>query len=368
MNKSIYGLKQASRQWFTKFSTALVNFGFHQSKNDYSLFLKGSGDQFVIVLVYVDDIILAGPNVEVLNEFKLKLQSTFKLKDLGNLKYFLGLEIARSSTGISLNQRKYILSLLEDTGFLGSKPSLFPMDPNSKLSIEDGTPLADVTLYRRLIGRLSYLTITRLDIAFTVNKLSQFVSQPKDTHLHAVHTLLRYLKGSPGKGLFFPSTSNLLLTAYSDADWGTCVDSRKSTSGYCMYLGDALISWKSKKQNTVARSFAEAEYRAMASAVSEVIWLKNLLLDFQLAVPSVKLLCDSQAAMHIASNPIFHERTKHIDIDCHFVRQHVQSGMLKLIHVKSAHQLANILTKSLPSPQFHALIAKLGLIDIYLPT
>ena len=161
--------------------------------------------------------------------------------------------------------------------------------------------------------------------------------------------------------MFFPSQSNLQLTAYADADWGNCLDTRKSTSGYCVFIGDALVSWKSKKQATVARSSAEAEYKAMANVASEVDWMINLLKDFGISTGAVKLLCDNQAAIHIASNPTFHERTKHIDIDCHFVRERVQSGLLKLIHVKTHHQLAYIMTKPLAAPQFKEIMSKLGI-------
>ena len=171
-----------------------------------------------MLLVYIDDIILAGSDLSILTNVKHALQSLFKLKDLGSLKYFLGLEIAKSSTGIFLSQRKYTLSLLDETGFLASKPTTLPMDPNLKINQSDGELLQDITQYRRLIWRLSYLTLTRPDIAFTVNKLSQYASKPHTSHLAAIHHLLKYLKNSPGQGLFFPSNTNLNLTAYADAN------------------------------------------------------------------------------------------------------------------------------------------------------
>ena len=198
LNKSIYGLRQASHQWFHKFSTALISHGFTQSKSDYSLFHTGSGHTLVVLLVYVDDIIVAGPNPDMINQVQQQLQRLFKLKVLGDLKYFLGLEIARSDKGICLSQRKYTLSLLEDSGFLGCKPASLPMDSNLKLSATEGEPLTDGSLYRRLIGRLMYLTISQPNIAYSVHKLSQFMSDPRQPHLDAVHHLLRYLKSSPG--------------------------------------------------------------------------------------------------------------------------------------------------------------------------
>lgn len=241
------------------------------------------------------------------------------------------------------------------------------MDPGAVLTTSVGDDLQNPSEYRRLIGRLMYLTISRPDIAFAVNKLSQFMSHPKQPHLQAVHHLLRYLKGSTGTGLFFPASATLTLTAYVDADWGSCASTRRSTTGYFVYLGDALVSWKSKKQVTVARSSAEAEYRALATVTSELLWLKQLLRAFDIVPAGIMVLCDSQSAIQMASNPTSNERSKHIDIDCHFVREHVQSSFIKLIHVASKEQLADVLTKPIPRPLFSSLIGKLGLLDIYLP-
>ena len=211
------------------------------------------------------------------------------------------------------------------------------MDCNLKLSKDEGALLTNASAYRRLTGRLSYLTLSRPNIAFAINKLSQFMSSLQDPHLKAAHHLLCYLKNAPGQGFFFPNSSNFYLTAYADADSGSRVDTRRSISSFRIFLGEVLVSRKSKKQAMIARSSAEAEYHAMAIVTSELVWLINLLQDFGISISSVKLLCDSMAAMHITSNPFLHERTKHIDIDCHFVREHVQSALLKLIHVKSQH-------------------------------
>ena len=281
LHKSIYGLKQASRQWFSKFSQALLLHGFQQSKSDYSLFTKGSGSSFVALLVYVDDIIITSSNLSAVHELKVFLHTQFKLKDLGSLKYFLGLEIARSSKGIFLSQRHYTLQLLEDTGFLGCKPAVLPMDPKVKLCSFEGDSLPDASLYRRLVGRLLYLTISRPDITFAVHKLSQFLAKPRQPHLDAAHHLLQYLKSSPGQGVLFSSQSSFQLRAFADADWGSCLDSRKSVTGFCIFLGDSMVSWKAKKQTTLSRSSAEAEYRALASTVSELVLIHQLLKDFK---------------------------------------------------------------------------------------
>lgn len=349
LHKSIYGLKQASRQWFEKFSQFMLSMGFNQSKSDYSLFHKGQNENYVALLVYVDDIIITGSSSIEIAKPKLQLSHVFKLKDLGNLGYFLGLEVAKSSKGIFLSQRNYTLQLIDDAGLLGSKPVNTPMDPRKTLNEFDGILLDDPTSYRRLIGRLIYLNITRPDIAFAVQQLSQFMSNPRDIHMDAAKHLLRYLKQSPGQGVLFSKQSNFQLKAFCDSDWGRCLDTRRSISGFCVFLGDSLISWRSKKQPTVSRSSAEAEYRAMASTSCELIWLKQLLKDFNISHNApVLMFCDNDAAVKIATNPTFHERTKHIEIDCHFVREKVLDKSIKLMPIRSAFQLADMFTKPLP--------------------
>ncbi|XP_052181063.1 uncharacterized mitochondrial protein AtMg00810-like [Diospyros lotus] len=369
LNKSICGLKQASRQWFAKFSHSLIQFGFQQSKSDYSLFTKGNGFFFVALLVYVDDIIITGPDLTVIDSLKSFLHSQFKLKDLGRLRYFLGLEIAQSKSGIFLSQRHYTLQILEDTGFLGCKPVHLPMVHNLKLSMHDGELLEDPSIYRRLIGQLLYLTISRPDITFTVHKLSQFVSHPRKPHLDVVHHLLQYLKSTPGQGLSFLASSSLQLRAFSDVDLGSCLDTRRSVTGFCVFLGDSLVSWKSKKQTTMSRSSAEAEYRALASTASEITWINQILMDFHVFILSHALLfCDNQAAMHIANNPVFHDRTKHIELDCHFIRDKVVAGHIKLLPIRSQHLLADLFTKALLAPQLFSLLSKMAVVNPHGPS
>lgn len=277
LNKSLYGLKQASRQWFLKLSTCLKAAGFSQSLSDYSLFVRNHHGNFTALLVYVDDVILAGNNLQEIEETKQFLAKRFKLKDLGQLKYFLGIEVARSRHGITLCQRKYALEILEDTGFLGAKPSRFPVEHNLSLTRSNGELLDEPSSYRRLVGRLIYLTITRSDLAYSVHVLSQFMDKPRQPHLEAAHKVLKYIKHTPGQGILLPSTGSLQLRAYCDADWARCIDTRRSITGYCILLGQAPISWKTKKQNTVSRSSAEAEYRSMATTCCEITWLKNIL-------------------------------------------------------------------------------------------
>lgn len=198
LHKSIFGLKQAARQWTSKLSSSLIKAGFTQSKNNYSLFVKGKDDNFLTVLVYVDNIILAEPNKNLINNMKQSLHVEFQLKDLGALKYFLGLEIDYNDKGITLTQRLYVLKLLEDVDFLGCRPHRVPMDPNFQPSKSDGKSLTDQSQYKRIIWQLLYLTVTHPDITYVVHKLSQFVSNPFIVHLAATQTILRCIKGSSG--------------------------------------------------------------------------------------------------------------------------------------------------------------------------
>ncbi|GAU43894.1 hypothetical protein TSUD_399420 [Trifolium subterraneum] len=257
--KSLYGLKQASRKWYEKLTGVLLSQGYKQSSSDHSLFTLHRESSFTVLLVYVDDIILADNSLDEFTRIKQILDDHFKIKDLGQLKYFLGIEVAHSSQGISICQIKYCLDLLQDTGLLGAKPAKTPLDPSVKLHQDTSPPFADIAGYRRLIGKLLYLTTTRPDIAFVTQQLN-----------FSDCRVVRYLKGSPGRGLFFRRDSQLQLLGFTDVDWAGCLDSRRYTSGYCFFLGSSLISWRAKKQHTVARNSYEAEYRALSFAACEL--------------------------------------------------------------------------------------------------
>ncbi|KAE8666011.1 Dihydroorotase [Hibiscus syriacus] len=283
LHKSLYGLKQASRQWNLKLTEALLMAGYMQSKYDYSMFTKQQGSDIVVLLVYVDDLLITGSNEVLIAELKHILNKNFKMKDLGELKYFIGLEVLRSKAWIVLNQRKYALELIEETGVGGAKPALTPLEQNKKLTTVEYDEtvcsneqlLQDKTVFQRLIGRLIYLTHTRPDIVYAVHFLSQFMHKPKHSHLEAALRVVKYIKKNPGQRILLSATSECRLIAYCDSDWATCPMTRRSITGFCIKLGMSPISWKSKKQNTVARSSAEAEYRSMAGTAAEIVWLKG---------------------------------------------------------------------------------------------
>eukprot|EP00258_Populus_trichocarpa_P021682 XP_024437701.1 uncharacterized protein LOC112323503 [Populus trichocarpa] len=220
--------------------------------------------------IYVDDIIVAGNCSSSIESLKSFLHNQFKIKDLGCLRYFLGLEVARSSKGIHLCQRKYVLDILADSGTLANKPLKLPLEQKFKLTKTSRDPLSDPSLYRHLIGRLLYLTITRLDICCPFQVLSQYMDTPTNIHLAIAYRVLCYIKSAPGQGILLSSSSQIQLKAFCDSDWASCPDTRRSVTGYCIFLGDSFISWKSKKQSIVSRSSTEAEYRSMASTCSEL--------------------------------------------------------------------------------------------------
>ncbi|XP_057451895.1 uncharacterized mitochondrial protein AtMg00810-like [Lotus japonicus] len=325
LKKAIYGLKQAPRAWFEKFSIVIESLGFTSSPHDSALFVKCSPHSRILLSLYVDDMIITGDDVVGITNLKLQLAKQFEMKDLGTLRYFLGIEVDYSPRGYLLSQSKYISTILAQARLADTRTVDTPLELNTRYNSSDGVPLEDHTLYRTLVGSLVYLTITRPDIAYAVHVVSQFVSSPTTVHWAAVLRILRYLRDTQFQSLLFPSSSSLELRAYSDADWAGSPSDRKSTTGFCIFLGDSLISWKRKKQVVVSRSSTEAEYRAMASTTAEIVWLRWLLesMGVSLTAPT-PMYCDNMSVIQITRNSVFHERTKHIEIDCHFTRHHFQ--------------------------------------------
>ena len=315
----------------------------------------------IFVLIYVDDMIVTGNNVQELNKFIAKLNRHFSLKDLGALHYFLGIEVYRDDTGLYLTQSKYIGEILDRFGMLNIKPCPTPMVSGKVLSKDDGEVLDNPTMYRSAIGALQYLVHTRPDIAFSVNKLSQFLQCPTTTHWNGVKRILRYLKGTLCHGLHIAYSERLDIIGFSDADWACCPDDRRSVAGYCVYLGETLIAWSSKKQAVVSRSSTESEYRALAQVASEITWVESLLREFKFPLLQRSITwCDNISASALASNPVYHSRTKHIEIDIHFVRDKVIKKELEIRYIPTADQIADCLTKSLTQPRFQILVDKLG--------
>lgn len=360
LNRSLYGLKQAPRAWFDRLSQCLLHLGFFCGKADSSLFILRKGQSIVLLLIYVDDIIVTGNDNNIISDLISTLSSEFSLKDLGSLHYFLGLEVKYLPNGLFVSQTKYIRDLLEHTKMMECTPINTPMALKSIITSFDEQPI-DPTQYRQLVGSLQYLTFTRPDIVHAVNKACQHFQAPTKADLRAIKRILRYLKGTMEHGIRFFKQSSLRLTGFCDADWAGCTNTRRSTSGYCIFLGANCISWSSKRQPTVSRSSAEAEYRSLASSAAEITWLTFLLRDIgiQLREPP-QLLCDNLSALHMTVNPVFHARSKHIELDYHFVREKVARGVLITRFLPSSLQVADIFTKALPKTSFQFFRFKLG--------
>ncbi|KFK44388.1 hypothetical protein AALP_AA1G251100, partial [Arabis alpina] len=361
LRKAIYGLKQAPRAWYIELRNYLISVGFVNSVSDTSLFILQQGKSIVYMLIYVDDILVTGNDNNLLQHTLDALASRFSVKDPEDLHYFLGIEARRSSQGLHLSQRKYINDLLARTNMLLAKPVLTPMATSPKLSLYSGTHLSDPTEYRAILGSLQYLSFTRPDLCYAVNKLSQYMHSPTSDHWSALKRLLRYLAGTTDHGIFLQKGTTLTLHAYSDADWAGDKDDYVSTNGYIVYLGSHPLSWSSKKQKGIARSSTEAEYRSVANTAAEVKWLCSLLgeLGITLTHPPV-IYCDNVGATYLCANPVFHSRMKHIALDYHFIRNQVQSGALRVVHVSTHDQLADVLTKPLSRMAFNKFSSKIG--------
>lgn len=352
LQRSLYGLKQAPRAWFQRFAGYATRAGFYHSRCDSSLFILRQGSQVAYLLIYVDDIILTASSTTLLQQIIASLHREFDMTDLGALNYFLGISAARHSTGLFLSQKKYAIQLLERAHMANCNPSRTPVDTESKLGPE-GVPVQDPTLYRSLAGGLQYLTFTRPDLSYAVQQICLYMHDPREPHLAALKRILRYVRGTLDFGLHLYSSSTTSLVGYTDADWAGCPSTRRSTSGYCVFLGDNLLSWSSKRQQTLSRSSAEAEYRGVANVVAETAWLRNLLCELHSPLSTATLVyCDNVSAIYLSANPVQHQRTKHIEIDIHFVRDMVTTGQVRVLHVPSRYQYADIFTKGLPSALF----------------
>ncbi|GJY89227.1 ribonuclease H-like domain-containing protein [Tanacetum coccineum] len=284
------------------------------------------GADTAYLLLYVDDIVLTASSSDLLQQIITSLHAEFSMTDLGSLNYFLGISVTRNASGMFLSQQKYATE-------------------NVCLQIQ--------TQHYIAAGALQYLTFTRPDISYAVQQVCLFMHDPREPHLSALKRILRYVRGTLSYGLQLYSSTTSSLVAYSDADWAGCPTTRRSTSGYCVFLGNNLLSWSSKRQFTLSRSSAEAEYRGVANAVAETCWLRNLLRELHTPLATATLVyCDNVSAVYLSSNPVQHQRTKHIEIDIHFVRDLVANGAIRVLHVPSRYQYADIFTKGLPTSLF----------------
>ncbi|XP_062100706.1 uncharacterized mitochondrial protein AtMg00810-like [Humulus lupulus] len=300
--------------------------GYVMAHADSSLFVKVKEAKIAKFLVYVDVLIITGDDEAEICQTKENLSVFFQMKELGELKHFLGLEVDQTKEGLFLCQQKYARDLLQRFGMLECKPISTPMETNAKLCAHEGKDLQDGVMYRQLVGSLIYLRLTQPDISYVVGIASWYMQRPRKPHLEAVRRMLRYVK------------DEVKIVGYCDADYAGDHDTRRSTTGYVFKLGSGAISWCSNRQPTVSLSTTEAEYRASALAAQEITWLMQLMKDLHPLKDYVMLFyCDNQSTIRLAENPVFHARTKYVEVHYHFMREKVLQEKLKMHKVKSEY-------------------------------
>jgi hypothetical protein len=361
LKKSLYGLRQAGRSWYAKLDGILRRFGAVPTKADPCVYQIGTGEDSTLIAIYVDDIIVASRDPRMADRLFNCLSQKFETSDLGEIGYCLGMEFNRTLGAINILQTGYINELLKRFGMFDSKPVCAPLDPGVKLLKSEEPPDENLP-YRELVGALTYLsTATRPDISFAVSYLGQFNNCYGKPHWTAAKRVLRYLKGTTKLGLTFFKKSQF-LEGFVDADWGNCPNDRKSFTGYVFMLGGGPVSWDARKQKTVALSSTEAEYMGLAEATKEASYLRSFLIELGLDnLSSVVVYEDNLGALKLAANPTFHNRSKHIDIKYHFIRDAVKEKILSLSHVSSAEMVADVLTKGLPGSRHQRCVRELGL-------
>jgi hypothetical protein len=314
----------------------------------------------------VDDLIITGSDQQEIEKFKSEMKKLFSMSDLGLLSFYLGIEVHQNADGISICQAAYARKLLEKSKMVGCNPCQVPMEPRFKLSKVSTAPPVDATEYRSIVGSLRYLVHTRPDICFAVGYISRFMEAPTSEHLAAVKHILRYISGTIHYGCRFPRSSAAQhIAGYSDSDLAGDVDTRRSTTGLIFFLGSSPIAWQSQLQKSVALSSCEAEYVAATTAACQGVWLARLLGEIQQKLADcITLKIDNQSAISLIMNPVFHDRTKHIDLRYHFIREYVEEGKVEPEFVSSEKQLADILTKPLGRVRFQQLRSSIGMVEV----
>ncbi|GKB75489.1 retrovirus-related pol polyprotein from transposon TNT 1-94 [Tanacetum coccineum] len=361
LKKALYGLKQAPRAWYDMLSSFLISQRFSKGAVDPTLFTRHAGNDILLVQIYVDDIIFASTNTAMCDEFANQMTTKFKMSMMGQMSFFLGLQISQSPRGIFINQSKYASEIVKKYGLNTTDSVDTPMIENKKLDEDlQGKPV-DATLYHGMIGSLMYLTASRPDLNYVVCLCARYQAKPTKKHLQAVKWIFRYLNGTINMGLWYSKDTDMSLTAYADADHAGCQDTRRSTSGSAQFLGDKLVSWSSKKQKSTAISSTEAEYIALSGCCSQILWMRSQLTDYGFKFNKIPLYCDNKSAIALCCNNVQHSQAKHIDVRYHFIKEQVENGIVELYFVRTEYQLADIFTKPLPRERFNFLIEKLGM-------
>ncbi len=327
--------------------------------------MKKTDHGIVVIVIYVNDLIITGDSGAYIFDLKKLLKQKFDMKDLGELRYFFGIEVIQSPKGIWLLQRQYALNKLSEYGMTGCKPISIPLEQNVKLSADEGDLVEDTTMYRRIVGSLIYMTITRPYLSYVVGVVSQFLQTPRKPHLDTVRRILIYIKHTLKCGIFYKAKSQLQVHGYTNADWADNVLDKISTSGFMFSFGSGAVSWSSKKQPTVALSSTEAEYKGVAIAPCEVVWLQKLFSDLGQSMDAhVVIYCDNISSILLANNSVYHVRTKHIEVHYHFIREKVLAKEIDLIHVSTENQVVDIFTKALSIDKLKRFRQMLGVLEV----
>lgn len=361
--KALYGLHQAPRKWYETLATYLLDNGFHRGRIDQTLFIKKDKNDILLVQVYVDDIIFGSTNPEMCTEFE-KLMKDELMSSMGELTFFLGLQIKQRPDVIFINQYKYVVEILRKFKFTDAKSSSTPADKTTHLLLKENSGEAvDVHTYRSMIGSLMYLTSSRPDIMFAVRACARFQVTPKESHLTAVKNIFKYLKAYPHLGLWYPRESPMDLVTYSYSDYAGASLDRKSTTGGCQFLRCRLVSWQCKKQTMVATSSTQEEYVAAASCCAQVLWLQNQLLDYGYNFMNTIIYIDNSSTICIIKNPVQHTKTKHIEIRHHFIRDCYEKKLIQVVKIHTNENYADLLTKGLDLGRFQYLVTGIGMLN-----
>jgi hypothetical protein len=360
LKKSLYGLKQDPRAWYERLTTYLLAKGFTRGQADRTLFIRIQGTHKLIAQIYVDDIIFGTTLDSLVHEFSEEMKQEFKMSMIGELNYFLGLQVKQTAEGIFISQSKYAKDLVKQFGLDGKSRTRTPMSTSVKISSDLTGKSIDPSLYRGMIRSLLYLTASRPDIAFIVGVCARFQANLKESHLTTVKRIIRYVNDTLLYGIWYSRETNLVVVGYSDANWAGNADDRKSTSGGCFYVGNNLVAWMNKKQASISLSTVEAEYIAAGSCCTQLLWMKTLLGDYGFSQDTMIINCDNTSAINISKNPVQHSRIKHIDIRHHFLHDLVESEVVSISFILTENQLVDILTKPLDGSRFESLRKAIG--------
>ncbi|GJV25183.1 putative ribonuclease H-like domain-containing protein [Tanacetum coccineum] len=361
--KALYGLHQAPRAWYARLSTFLLKHNYRRGTIDKTLFIKKNSRDIILVQVYVDDIIFGSTNKAWCDEFEVLMKGEFEMSAMGELTFFLGLQVKQKPDGIFISQDKYVQDMLKKFDMESVRPATTPFEASKPKSKDEPDDAVNVHLYRSMIGSLMYLTASRPDIQFAVSACSRHQVTPLTSNLNAVKKIFKYLKGQPKLGLWYPRDSPFVLEAYSDSDYAGSHGDRKSTTGGCQFLGRRLISWQCKKQTIVATSSTEAEYVAAANCCGQVLWIQNQMLDYGFNFMNTKIFIDNQSTICIVKNPVFHQRTKHIEIRHHFIRDANEKNLIQVLKIHTDENVADLLTKAFDGPRFNHLVVHIGMLN-----